>query len=773
MAENLKEELISQQGVKLEKNALTVLQKRYLRKDLNGNVTEKPEDLLYRVAENIAQADKIYDKDADTSALVKEFYLAMASLDFLPNSPTLMNAGRQLQQLSACFVLPIEDSMDSIFDTLKNTALIHKSGGGTGFSFSRLRPKMDSVQSTSGVSSGPVSFMQVFNAATEAIKQGGTRRGANMGMLRVDHPDILDFITCKDKNDSLNNFNISVAITKEFMDALEKGGEYNLYNPRTKEIAGKLNSKDVFAKIVDAAWKNGEPGIVFIDRMNDGNPTPEIGMIESTNPCGEQPLLPYESCNLGSINLGHFIKDNDVNWEKLERTVKTAVHFLDNVIDMNNYPVQKIGETTRSNRKIGLGIMGWADILMYLGIPYGSEESLSLAEKIMGFVQSKSHEASEELALKRGAFPNFKQSVYANGKPIRNATTTTIAPTGTIGIIASASGGVEPVFALVYKRAQCLDNEEMFEVNPYFEKLAKENGFYSTELMDKIASSGSVQGIDAIPENIKRIFVTAQDITPEDHIKMQAAFQKYTDNAVSKTVNFPNSATREDVEKVYILSYKMGCKGVTVYRDGSRDVQVLNLANKKEENAVAAVAEEKKPRTRPRKTAGFTFLMHTGCGKMYVTINEDDRGACEVFTQLGKSGGCTSSQSEAIARLISLSLRSGIDQQDIIGQLKGIRCPSPTLAEGGAILSCADAVAKALEAYAKEKAAPALFAREVSKSEPYAEIPQAAAFASDGYSTDINSNVSGSCPQCPECGEMLAFAEGCAVCRGCGYSKCW
>ncbi|MDR2426038.1 MAG: vitamin B12-dependent ribonucleotide reductase [Endomicrobium sp.] len=768
MIKNMKEELISENGVKLEKNALTVLQKRYLRKDEKGNAIEKPEELFYRVAENISQADKIYDKDADIEQLTKEFYLAMASLDFLPNSPTLMNAGRQLQQLSACFVLPIEDSMDSIFETLKNTALIHKSGGGTGFSFSRLRPKMDSVQTTSGVSSGPVSFMQVFNAATEAIKQGGTRRGANMGMIRIDHPDILDFIICKDKNDSLNNFNISVAITKEFMDALEDEEDYDLYNPRTKEVVGKLSAKEVFTKIVDAAWKNGEPGIVFIDRINDANPTPEAGTIESTNPCGEQPLLPYESCNLGSINLGHFVKNEDVEWERLEKMIKTGVHFLDNVIDMNNYPIQKIGEITRSNRKIGLGIMGWADMLMYLGIPYGSHDSLILAEKVMSFIQSKSHEASRELALKRGAFPNFKQSVYSKGNPIRNATTTTIAPTGTIGIIASASGGIEPVFALVYRRAQCLDNEEMYEVNPYFEKIARENGFYSSELMDKIAEKGSVRGVKEISEKIKKIFVTAQDIMPEDHIRMQAAFQKFTDNAVSKTVNFPNSATKEDVKKVYILSYKMGCKGVTVYRDGSRGLQVLNLASKKESSASADTIQEKKPRTRPKKTTGFTFLMHTGCGKMYVTINEDDRGACELFTQLGKSGGCTSSQSEAVARLISLALRSGVDQHEVINQLKGIRCPSPTLAEGGAILSCADAVAKALESYVKEKTSPALFAQEVSRCEPYGEIPHTAA-----ASSDANNNFSGSCPQCPECGEMLAFAEGCVVCRDCGYSKCW
>lgn len=771
MSENAKRELICGKCARLGKNALTVLRKRYLRKDEKGDAAEKPEELFYRVAENIAQADKIYDKDADIQALTEEFYLAMASLDFLPNSPTLMNAGRRLQQLSACFVLPIEDSMDSIFETLKNTALIHKSGGGTGFSFSRLRPKMDSVQSTSGVSSGPVSFMQVFNAATEAIKQGGTRRGANMAILRADHPDIVDFIMCKDKNDSLNNFNISVALTKEFMDALESGGEYNLYNPRNGESSGRLNAKEVFDKIVEQAWKNGEPGIVFIDKINDANPTPEIGMIESTNPCGEQPLLPYESCNLGSLNLGHFVKNGGIDWQKLEKTVKTAVHFLDNVIDMNNYPVAEIGNMTRSNRKIGLGVMGWADMLMYMGVSYGSQESLMLAEKLMSFIQSKAREASARLALERGSFPNFKQSVYKKGPLLRNAAATTVAPTGTIGIIASASGGIEPVFALVYKRSQCLDNEDMYEINPYFEKIAKEKGFYSKELMDKIAETGSVRGIKEIPEEIKKIFVTAQDITPEDHVRMQAAFQKFTDNAVSKTVNFPNSASKEDVRKVYILAYKTGCKGITVYRDGSRDVQVLNLADKKESLSVV----EKKPRTRPKKTSGFTFLMHTGCGKMYVTVNEDEHGACEVFTQLGKSGGCTSSQAEAIARLISLSLRSGIDQRDIIGQLKGIRCPSPTLSEGGAVLSCADAVAKALEAYIKEKSAPALFGSEISRSEPYSQIQRSAPPVPGVYpdSAGSSGNVSGSCPQCPECGEMLTFAEGCAVCRGCGYSKCW
>ncbi len=772
----LKEKLLEKSKPALNENAMKVLSKRYLKKDNDGNPIEEPNDLFFRVAENIAQADKIYDKNAKLDDVIEEFFTMMSSLDFLPNSPTLMNAGRPLQQLSACFVLPVEDSMDSIFETLKNTALIHKSGGGTGFSFSRLRPSNDSVKSTNGVSSGPVSFMQVFNAATEAIKQGGTRRGANMGMLRIDHPDIMQFITCKDITTNLTNFNISVALTKEFMDAVEDDEEYNLYNPRTKEVSGRLKAREVFDKIVTQAWKNGEPGIVFIDRMNDTNPTPEIGMIESTNPCGEQPLLPYEACNLGSINLSHFVKNDKIEWKRLEQTVKSAVHFLDNVIDMNNYPIPKIGETTRSNRKIGLGVMGWADMLFQLKKPYNSPEAVMLAEKVMSFIEEKSHKASEEIALKRGAFPNFKQSIYKDGNPIRNATTTTIAPTGTIGLIANASGGVEPMFALVYKRANCLDKAEMFIINPYFEKAIKDAGIYSEELMTKIAQEGTIQHIKEIPEKIKRVFVTAHDILPEDHIRMQAAFQKYVDNAVSKTVNFTHNATKEDVSKAYMLSYKLGCKGVTVYRDGSREDQVLISANtnkdKKEEKPIsAAEAEVKRARLRPKRVMGSTLLMHTGCGKMYVTINEDKEGVFEVFTQLGKSGGCTATQSEAIARLISLALRSRVDTARIIEQLKGIRCPSPTLTEGGAILSCPDAIAKALESYLSEREMPNLFNNEPTaiptapKTEKKTEVKV--------YQSKGTGNSEGTCPQCPECGEMLEFAEGCVVCKSCGYSKCF
>ena len=767
----LKEKLLAEIKPILNENAMKVLSKRYLKKDNNGNPIEEPNELFFRVAQNITQADKIYDKDINLDNVIEEFFTMMANLDFLPNSPTLMNAGRQLQQLSACFVLPVEDSMDSIFETLKHTALIHKSGGGTGFSFSRLRPSNDSVRSTNGVSSGPVSFMQVFNAATEAIKQGGTRRGANMGMLRIDHPDVMQFITCKDITTNLTNFNISVALTKEFMDAVENDKDYNLYNPRTKEIAGKLHAREVFDKIVTQAWKNGEPGIVFIDRMNEKNPTPEIGMIESTNPCGEQPLLPYEACNLGSINLSHFVKDSQIEWDRLEQTVKCAVHFLDNVIDMNNYPIPKIGEITRSNRKIGLGVMGWADMLFQLGLPYNSSDAVMLAEKVMSFIEEKSHKASEEIASKRGAFPNFKNSIYKNGTPIRNATTTTIAPTGTIGLIANASGGVEPMFALVYKRANCLDKAEMFIINPYFEKAIKDAGIYSEELMTKISQEGTIQHIEEIPGKIRKVFVTAHDILPEDHIRMQAAFQKYVDNAVSKTVNFTHEATKEDVKKAYILSYKLGCKGVTVYRDGSRQDQVLISANtnkdKKEEATVSSEITEKKERLRPKKVLGSTLLMHTGCGKMYVTINEDSEGVFEVFTQLGKSGGCTATQSEAIARLISLALRSRVETSKIIEQLKGIRCPSPTLTEGGAILSCPDAIAKALESYISEKEMPNLF------NEKQTSISSVTKSEKKQYKPKASGNSEGTCPQCPECGEMLEFAEGCVVCKSCGYSKCF
>ncbi|MDD2418787.1 MAG: vitamin B12-dependent ribonucleotide reductase, partial [Oscillospiraceae bacterium] len=571
--------------MELTQNAITVLERRYLARGENGKLVETPEDLFRRVANAIAQPDLKYDSEAEITEVENEFYEMMTSLDFLPNSPTLMNAGRPLGQLSACFVLPVADSMEAIFEAVKQAALIHKSGGGTGFSFSRLRPTGSVVNSTGGVASGPISFMRVFNMATEAVKQGGTRRGANMGILRVDHPDILQFIDCKKDNADITNFNISVGITEAFMQAVEDGNDYDLIDPSTKLPVGQLNARQVFDKIVHSAWHNGEPGIIFLDRLNRDNVVPEQGEIESTNPCGEQPLLPYESCNLGSINLVNMLKFTDgvpsIDWDKLGATVNKAVHFLDNVIDANKYPLELIAHTTRQTRKIGLGIMGWADMLLHIRLPYNSDEAVALADRLMEFITSEGRRASIELAKTRGAFPLFSQSIYKDGEPLRNATITTIAPTGTLSILAGVSSGVEPVFSYVYIR-NVMDETEMLEVNTILKELLVERGLYTDELMKKIAEHGTLAHIEELPQDIRTVFVSAHDISPLDHIKMQAAFQDHTDNAVSKTVNFPNNATEEQVSEVYRLSYRLGCKGVTIYRDGSRDSQVLNLVSNKD-----------------------------------------------------------------------------------------------------------------------------------------------------------------------------------------------
>ena len=725
----------------LSKNAATVLERRYLRKDANGRVIETAADMFRRVAVAIARADEKFKKDADISPLADRFYNAMAGFEFLPNSPTLMNAGRELGQLSACFVLPVGDSMDEIFNAVKHTALIHKSGGGTGFSFSNLRPKNDVVQSTAGISSGPISFMRVFDIATETVKQGGTRRGANMGILRVDHPDILEFIRCKSDRKQLNNFNISVGLTENFMQALEQNESYPLINPRDRQKTGTLKAAEVFDLIVRHAWENGEPGIIFLDRMNRDNPTPQVGAIESTNPCGEQPLLPYESCNLGSINLGLMVKEGRADWERLKEVVHLAVHFLDNVIELNRYPLPQIAEMTYANRKIGLGVMGWADMLISLGISYRSEEAVALGEKVMAFINDEGHEASRALAVERGAFPNFEGSLFARqGKPpIRNATVTTIAPTGTISIIANTSSGIEPIFAVSFVR-QVLDNNILVEVHPLFEKMAKERGIYSEALMEKIAEHGTIQQIEEIPDDLRALFVTAHDITPEDHIRMQAVFQKSTDNAVSKTVNFPKAATIEDVRRVYELAYKMDCKGVTIYRDGSREHQVLSTAKTAQESEAA---EKKTVRDRPMTLKGWTYRMQTGCGPLYVTINEDEEGLFELFTTMGKAGGCAASQSEAIGRMVSLAWRSGVQPKQVIKQLLDISCHSHSGFGDKKILSCADAVAKAIQNH----------------------------LASPGHAEKMVKRAlfKGACP---ECGGKIEHEGGCAVCHSCGFSEC-
>ncbi len=750
-------------GINLNENAQHVLEKRYLKKDRDGKVIESPSELFRRVAHTVAAAELIYDSAANLDAREEEFYQVMTALDFLPNSPTLMNAGRELGQLSACFVLPVEDSMEQIFDAVKYTALIHKSGGGTGFSFSRLRPHQDRVGSTGGIASGPVSFIRAFDTATDVIKQGGMRRGANMGILNVDHPDILSFIAAKEDMVSLTNFNLSVAVTGAFMEAVKAGTDYNLINPHSNEVAGKLNAREVFDKIVDSAWRTGDPGIIFIDRINQDNPTPNLGKIESTNPCGEQPLLPYESCNLGSINLAHMLKMNgkfEIDWPKLARTVHTGVRFLDDVIDVNKFPLPQIEARTRETRKIGLGVMGFADMLLQMDTPYNSPEGLDTGAELMRFISDEALKASQELAAMRGVFPAFPGSIYDTdgGQRVRNAARTTIAPTGTLSIIAGCSSGIEPLFALSFVK-NILDGSHLIEINPIFEERAKRDGFYSAELMRRLAEGAHLGDIDGVPVEVKKIFVTAHEINPEWHVKMQSAFQKYTDNAVSKTVNFPSTATREDVANVYKLAYAEGLKGITIYRDGSRDGQVLTTGGEKKpaETAVPTTTVLPTPRKRAKITRGVTEKVTTGCGSIYVTVNSDDQGICEVFTTLGKAGGCASAQIEATSRLISQALRAGVNVEVIVRQLKGIRCPSIAWEDGKSILSCADAIASVLEKYTSA-------VQNNSNGNGHGGQDK-------GKVQDLGlvKNMAG---QCPDCATLLVYQEGCFVCPGCGYTKC-
>lgn len=749
-------------------NARAVLERRYLSRDEHGQPTESVEGLFHRVADAIAAADLKYDQKTDTAAVAERFYEMMTQMDFLPNSPTLMNAGRPLGQLSACFVLPVPDSMDGIFDAIKNAALIHKSGGGTGFSFSRLRGQGATVNSTGGVASGPISFMKVFNAATDAVKQGGTRRGANMGILRVDHPDIMAFITCKNNQKEFTNFNISVGITEAFMRAAEEGSDYDLIDPATKEAKGSLNAKEVLDIIVGSAWQTGEPGIIFLDRLNRDNAVPSQGEIESTNPCGEQPLLPFESCNLGSINLVNHIKLENGRYvldeEKLTLTIREAIHFLDNVIDVNKYPLMEIDRVTKLTRKIGLGVMGFADMLLCMGIPYNSAEGIAQGEAIMKLVNTIGHEASEKLAETRGAFPLFNESIYKNGKPLRNATVSTIAPTGTLSIIAGVSSGIEPVFAYAYIR-NVMDNTHLIETNKLFKERLLAEEIYSEKIMEQVVELGTVTKVDGIPDEFKKVFVCAHDVEPVWHVKMQAAFQKYTDNAVSKTVNFSNTATKEDVAEVYRLAYSLGCKGTTIYRDGSRNEQVLNIGkvNEEKESGLEKSQDSKVqvdsyivPRPRPEITMGFTEKVKIGCGNLYITVNYDEKGVCEVFTNTGRAGGCPS-QSEATARLMSIALRSGLDGAVLVEQLKGIRCPSTIRQKGMSVTSCPDAIAKTIEKVIKAS-------KSGTMSAPVFENNMVKA---EGNQADVKF-----AKFCPECGSKLEHEGGCVTCRSCAYTKC-
>ena len=808
----------------LSANALTVLERRYLVKDDHGRPAETAEDLFWRVARTVAEPDRQHGaSDKAVEGLAETFFELMATRVWMPNSPTLMNAGRPLGQLSACFVLPVDDALSNnksgIYDTLRAMALVHQSGGGTGFAFSRLRPKNDVVRSTMGVASGPVSFMKLYDASTDVVKQGGTRRGANMGILRVDHPDILEFITCKDDLTQVTNFNISVAVTDAFMRALEDGRAYDLVHPRTGNVVGQLDAREVFAKIVHGAWKTGEPGVFFIDRANQYNPVPRLGSYEATNPCGEQPLLPYDVCNLGSINVGLFAKGGEVDWERLRTAVHLCTHFLDNVIDANRYPLGEIDDLAKRIRRIGLGVMGWADLLVRLGVPYDSDEAVELGRRLMMFVDDEAKVASERLAETRGPFPEWERSIWgpdetcARGpdgarirplRRLRNCNLTTVAPTGTISIIAGCSSGIEPLFAVAFMRNQA--GVLMPDVNEDFTSIAKREGWYSDELVQRIAESGHIH-FDEVPKAWQRVFVTAHDVTPEWHIRMQAAFQEFTDSAISKTCNFPNAATVEDVEQIYRLAYQLGCKGVTVYRDGAREGQVLSTgstAKKVQGQTVGGDAQRqlaevlgrlaeveaelartkvqlhdvetenlqrRTMRSRPEVLPGSTRRVESPLGTMYVNITEDDKGQpFEVFISLGKAGGALMAVVEAIGRLISLALRSGVPLREIHRQLRDISSDRVVGLGPNKVKSVPDAIAIAFERWTQEKNGiqQDLLASTGSEQVPVREI----VLQGGGEMLERRSADQDFIGACPDCGSQLAFIEGCAKCHVCGYSEC-
>ncbi|OGM23168.1 ribonucleoside-diphosphate reductase, adenosylcobalamin-dependent [Candidatus Woesebacteria bacterium RIFCSPLOWO2_01_FULL_39_21] len=785
--------------VSWSEQALRVLRERYFLKDDNGNPIETVREMCWRVAWELSRAEVKFGKGRrEVINLAREFYNLLASRNFLPNSPTLMNAGKSNgMQYNGCYVIPVGDSLIEIFDAVKWQAVIHQSGGGTGFSFSRLRPGGSRVKSSMGVASGPVSFLKVYNEATQQIKQGGTRRGANMGILRVDHPDIMQFIHCKEDG-GITNFNISVAITDRFMQALAKDEEYNLVDPHTKKVAGKLIARKVWDEIAEGAWKTGDPGLVFIDRINQTSANPiraEGWEVESTNPCGEQPLYPFDACNLGSIFLKYFVKDGgrQVDWEKLRETVHLSVRLMDNVIEMNPIPLPQISDTVRKIRRIGLGVGGWADMLTELGIPYDSVEALTLGEKIMKFINEEGHKASSKLAEERGAFPMFKQSIYAKDKPIRNSTITTIAPTGSIGILADSSGGIEPLFAVAYRHVVKSENRELDFTNPFFEKVARERGFYSDEIMRKVIEHGTVRDIQEIPEDVRRIFGTAHEIHPDWHVKMQAAFQKYTDNAVSKTINLPNNASIEDIKRAYMLSWETGCRGITVFRDGCKGDQVLNLGVKDSKKDVVklngnGVIELPTIKPRPLKVEGATYKIATPLGNAFITVNHDSDGnPFEVFIAIGKAGSEVAAMADALARVISTTLRFGnhlpaIERaQELVDQLRGIGGSGSVGFGHERVRSLPDAVAKAmgmhfgLAGYQRQKDVTSV--TETPEALTQLTLGNGNGNAQNGQMKEVfidnQNNLFKHRDFCPSCGEAsLVFEEGCRKCYGCGYAEC-
>ncbi|MDP1743709.1 MAG: vitamin B12-dependent ribonucleotide reductase [Candidatus Amesbacteria bacterium] len=732
--------------------AIKVLKERYFKKDKEGNILEDVNQMCWRVAREMASVEQ------DANKYAREYYRLMLNRWFLPNSPTLMNAGKNNGlQYSACYVLPVPDDIAGIFDGIKHQALIHQSGGGTGFSFSRLRAKGSRVGSTMGVASGPVSFMRIYNEATQQIKQGGMRRGANMGILRVDHPDILEFIHCKDDGTGITNFNISVTITNKFMEALSKDEDYELIAPNSKQVVGRLSAKKVWDEIAKGAWQTGDPGLVFIDRINESTSNPiraEGWEVESTNPCGEQPLYPYDACNLGSIFLKYFIKDKQVDWDKLKETTHLAVRFLDSVIEKNPFPLPQIAETVRNIRRIGLGIGGWADMLVELEIPYDSQQALDLAEKIMKFINDEGHKASMQLAIERGPFPMWQQSIYKD-TPIRNSTVTTIAPTGSIGILADNSGGCEPLFAIAYQHIVKIENRTLTFVNPKFEEVAHKRGFYSEGLMKKVSEHGVVRDIEEIPADVRAVFGTAHEINPDWHVKTQAAFQKYTDNGVSKTINLRHDSTVEDIKKAYMMAWDTGCMGITVFRDGCKNEQVLNLG----------IGKEPVPTIKPRplKVEGATYRIETPMGIAFITVNQDpDGNPFEVFVTIGKAGSEVAAMAEALGRLISTTLRFGNHlpprerARELMDQLMGIGGGRSVGFGPNKIKSLPDAVAKALGMHFGLIG----FQPESENTHPAVQLT-------------LDDKPTRRMDLCPKCGETaLAFEEGCKKCYGCGYSEC-